>query len=235
MKKFLICVLALIFALGCTAYAEDISSTATITATGSGVVMVESDVATISLGVTERHADVTEAQNTVNQKIAAIRAALVDAGVDNSDINTDSLYIYANYDYSSNVPAIVGYSATNALSVRTTEIDKVGNLIDAAFAAGANELNGVNFSKEDPSEAQTQALTMATQNAMAKAKTIADAAGVRLLSIRSIEEGNIYSYDSGLNAVYARAEASAGDYGTDVQAAMISVSANVVIEYVIGY
>ena len=67
------------------------------------------------------------------------------------------------------------------------------------------------------------------------AKTIADAAGVRLLSIRSIEEGNSYSFDSGLNVMYARTEDSAAAFGTDVQAAMISVSANVTIEYVIGY
>jgi len=233
LKRLLILMLTLVLALGCTAYAEE--STATITATGSGVVMVESDVATISLGVSEQSADVITAQNTVNQKIAAIRAALIDAGVDNADINTDSLYIYANYDYSDGAQTVVGYNASNSLSIRTTEIDKVGNLIDVAFAAGANQLNGVNFSKQDSSEAQAQALTMATQNAMAKAKTIADAAGVRLLSIRSIEEGNSYSFDSGLNVMYARAEDSAAAFGTDVQAAMISVSANVTIEYVIGY
>ncbi len=233
MKRLLILMLTLVLALGCTAYAEE--NTATITATGSGVVMVESDVATISLGVSEQSADVITAQNTVNQKIAAIRAALIDAGVDNADINTDSLYIYANYDYSDGAQTVVGYNASNSLSVRTTEIDKVGTLIDAAFAAGANQLNGVNFSKQDSSEAQAQALTMATQNAMTKAKTIADAAGVRLLSIRSIEEGNSYSFDSGLNVMYARAEDSAAAFGTDVQAAMINVSATVTIEYVIGY
>ena len=71
MKKLLTCLLVLILALGCTAYADE--STATITATGSGVVMVEADIATISLGVMEQHADVITAQNAVNQKIAAIR------------------------------------------------------------------------------------------------------------------------------------------------------------------
>ena len=233
LKKFLVLMLALVLLLSCTAYADE--DAATITATGSGVVMVESDVATISLGVSEQSADVITAQNTVNQKIAAIRAALIDAGVDNVDINTDSLYIYANYDYSDGAQTVVGYNASNSLSVRKTEIDKVGALIDAAFAAGANQLNGVDFSKQDSSEAQAQALTIATQNAMSKAKTIADAAGVRLLSIRSIKEADSYSFDSGLNVMYARAEDAAAAFGTDVQAAMISVSANIVIEYAIGY
>lgn len=232
MKKLVMLALALLLALSCTAYAEGVEvKENTLTATGSGVVYVESDVATVSLGVMEYSTDVKEAQNTVNTKIAAVRAALLEAGVENSDINTDSIYIYANYDYSGDTQRVVGYTATNSLSVRTTEIDKVGALIDAAFAAGANQLNNVEFSKQDISEAQDQALTMATQNAIAKAKTIASAAGVQLNGIAAISENNSYYYDSGLNVTYARTEDVKASEGTDVQAAMISVSAFVTIEY----
>ncbi len=63
------------------------------------------------------------AQSTVNEKIAAIKQALLDAGVQESEINTDSINIYANYDYSENTEVIVGYTANNTLSVRTTDID----------------------------------------------------------------------------------------------------------------
>ena len=235
MKKFLVFLLILMLTASCAALAEGEGlKSGTLTATGSGVVMVESDIATISLGVTEYSSDVQEAQNTVNEKIAAIRAALLEAGVDNSNINTDSLYIYANYDYTGDMQRVIGYNATNSLSIRTTEIDKVGTLIDAAFAAGANQLNNVEFSKQDITEAQAEALRMATQNAIAKAQTIADAAGVQLVAIQAIREGNEYSYDSGLNVTYARSAAEDAKAGTDVQAAMISVSATVTVEYSIG-
>lgn len=235
MKKLMVLMLALLLAMSCTAYAESAQlKEGTITALGSGIVMVESDLATISLGVTEQSADVIDAQNSVNEKIAAVRAALQEAGVSNADINTDSIYIYAIYDYSGDVQTVVGYNATNSLSVRTTEIDKVGALIDAAFAAGANQLNGVQFSKQDTEDAQAQALTMATQNAMRKAQTIAEAAGVQLVSIVAITEGYSYNYDSGLNVAYSRTEDAAMGAGTDVQAAVISVSANVTIEYKIA-
>ena len=63
------------------------------------------------------------AQSTVNEKIAAIKQALLEAGAKESEINTDSINIYANYDYSDNTEVIVGYTANNTLSVRTTDID----------------------------------------------------------------------------------------------------------------
>ena len=235
LKKMISLLTVLLILLSASALAEDVQMReGTLSATGSGVVMVESDIATITLGVTEYSADVKEAQNTVNEKIAAVRAALIEAGVANTDINTDSLYIYANYDYTDEQQRVVGYNASNSLSICTTEIDRVGALIDVAFSAGANQLNNVSFSKQDISEAQAEALTLATQNAIAKARSIAEAAGVELISIQSLTEGNSYAYDSGLNVAYARETATDKAYGTDVQAAMISVSAYVTVEYKIG-
>ena len=107
-----------------------------LTVSGSGTVLVESDLAVVTVGVREASTDVLVAQSTVNEKIAAIKQSLLDAGAKESEINTDSINIYANYDYSDNTEVIVGYTANNTLSVRTTDIDNVGALIDAAFAAG---------------------------------------------------------------------------------------------------
>lgn len=235
MKRVAAWALALLLMLSCAALAEAGENPGgVLTATGSASVMVEADTATITLGVTEYASDVKEAQNTVNQKIATIRAALIVAGVDNADITTDSIYIYANYDYvgDGDVQRVVGYNASNSLSVCTKEMDKVGTLIDVAFAAGANELNNVRFSCTNSSEARDQALTLATQQAMAKAKVIAEAAGVKLGSIQSITEGSDYYYDDSGFDVAVRAEASAKG-GTDIQASMINVYSKVTVIYAI--
>ena len=136
------------------------------------------------------------AQSTVNEKIAAIKQALLDAGAKESEINTDSINIYANYDYSDNTEVIVGYTANNTLSVRTTDIDNVGALIDAAFAAGANTLDNVQFTVQDDSEAREQALTKAVEDARRKADVLAAAAGLQIASIESIAESGVYTYDS---------------------------------------
>ena len=205
-----------------------------LSVSGSGTVLVESDLAVVTVGVREASADVLVAQSTVNEKIAAIKQALLDAGVQESEINTDSINIYANYDYSDNTEVIVGYTANNTLSVRTTDIDNVGSLIDAAFAAGANTLENVQFTVQDDSEARQQALTRAVEDARRKADVLAAAAGLEVASIESIAESGVYTYDSMRNYAMMDAAATEGaGAGTLVQAALVSVDASVSMEFVL--
>ena len=205
----------------------------TLSVTGSGTVLVESDLAIVTVGVQETSKDVLEAQSTVNEKIAAIKQALLDAGVEESEINTDSINIYANYDYSDNTEVIVGYTARNSLSVRTTDMDNVGSLIDAAFAAGANTLDNVQFTVQDDTQAREQALTMAVEDARRKADVLASAAGLQVASIERISEGGVSVYDSMRNyaADTVMAAEESGGAGTLVQAALVSVDATVSMEF----
>ena len=203
-----------------------------LTVSGSGTVLVESDLAIVSVGVQETAKDVLDAQSTVNGKIAAIKQALLDAGAQESEINTDSIYIYANYDYTEGVDVIVGYTASNSLSVRTTDIDGVGALIDAAFAAGANTLDNVQFTVQDDTQAREQALTKAVEDARRKADVLAAAAGMQIASIESIAETGVYTYDSMRNYAVADAiMAEESSAGTLVQAALVSVDASVSMEF----
>lgn len=205
----------------------------TLSVTGNGTVLVESDLAIVTVGVQETSKDVLEAQSTVNEKIAAIKQALLDAGVEESSINTDSINIYANYDYSDNTEVIVGYTARNSLSVRTTDMDNVGSLIDAAFAAGANTLDNVQFTVQDDTQAREQALTMAVEDARRKADVLASAAGLQVASIERISEGGVSVYDSMRNyaADTVMAAEESGGAGTLVQAALVSVDATVSMEF----
>ena len=203
-----------------------------LTVSGSGTVLVESDLAVVTVGVREASTDVLVAQSTVNEKIAAIKQSLLDAGAKESEINTDSINIYANYDYSDNTEVIVGYTANNTLSVRTTDIDNVGALIDAAFAAGANTLDNVQFTVQDDSVAREQALTKAVEDARRKAEVLAAAAGLQIASIESIAESGVYTYDSMRNyAMMDEATTESGGAGTLVQAALVSVDASVSMEF----
>lgn len=231
MKKMFAMLLCLaILALGTGAALADGT---TLSVTGNGTVLVESDLAIVTVGVQETSKDVLEAQSTVNEKIAAIKQALLDAGVEESEINTDSINIYANYDYSDNTEVIVGYTARNSLSVRTTDMDNVGSLIDAAFVAGANTLDNVQFTVQDDTQAREQALTMAVEDARRKADVLASAAGLQVASIERISEGGVSVYDSMRNyaADTVMAAEESGGAGTLVQAALVSVDATVSMEF----
>ena len=231
MKKMFAMLLCLaILALGTGAA---LAEGTTLSVTGNGTVLVESDLAIVTVGVQETSKDVLEAQSTVNEKIAAIKQALLDTGVEESEINTDSINIYANYDYSDNTEVIVGYTARNSLSVRTTDMDNVGSLIDAAFAAGANTLDNVQFTVQDDTQAREQALTMAVEDARRKADVLASAAGLQVASIERISEGGVSVYDSMRNyaADTVMAANESGSAGTLVQAALVSVDAMVSMEF----
>lgn len=234
MKKLLVLLTCVALLALCAGPALAEGEGTKLSVSGNGTVLVESDLAIVTVGVREASADVLVAQASVNEKIAAIKQALLDAGVQETEINTDSINIYANYDYSDNTEVIVGYTANNSLSVRTTDIDNVGALIDAAFAAGANTLDNVQFTVQDDSEAREQALTKAVEDARRKADVLAAAAGMQVTAIESIAESGVYTYDSMRN--FAQMDAAATEEsgaGTLVQAALVSVDASVLMDFIL--
>ena len=242
MKKLIPILLALLLAsLPMAAFAEATAAPAVaalpaapeLTVTGDATVTLPADMAVVTLGVCESAADVRDAQAAVNEKIAAVRAALVAMGIDNADVSTDSLYIYANYDYSEGEGRIVSYSANNTLRVIVRDVNNTGAAIDAAFAVGANTLESVNFCASDDSAARDQAYQQAVAEAAHKAEIVAEAAGMQLGSIADISVGQGYDYYEAGN--YARAtkadmETAAG-VPTDIQASGVLVSASVTITY----
>lgn len=227
MRRFLIAILVILMAaMPAAALAET-----KIAVTGTGNSLVPADVAVISMGVMERDPDVLTAQAKVNEKIAAIRSALIEQGVQEEDINTDFINIYAIYDYRDDRELLTGYNVSSNLAVRVTEMDKVGGMIDAAFGAGANTLNGISFSATDTSVAKAEALKIAVADAKAKAEVLADAAGLKIIGIETISENGTYSYERGPMNFVAKESAAADTAGTVVQAAKLNVEATVSITF----
>lgn len=225
MKKILILMLALALAAGC-ALAEG----AVLTVQGAGSVTLKADTATVMLGVRKYARDVKEAQQAVNESMDSVIEALTGAGVLKEDMYTSSISIYPTYDYDEN-DSIKGYTASNTVTFVTEDIEGVGAYIDAAFDAGANTLDDVRFSAADTLEASNQALRLAIESARDKAQVMAEAAGMELGELISMQEGDGYSY--GASVPYARngvATESASDK-TQVFAAKQEVTAQVTLQF----
>ena len=229
MRKLTALLLALALTLGLSAAFADTK----ITVTGSGEVLIPADVAVISLGVNVRSAEAPSAQAEANEVIAKIREALTAAGIDEEDISTGYINLYAAYDYSSSVERITGYNASSTLAVKVTDMTRVGEVIDLAFGAGANMLDCVSFSAKDDTAARAEALKAAVADAKAKADVLAEAAGLGKLELENITEGGVYAYDSGANNFSAKGMITeqAEDAATVIRAAKICVSASVTITY----
>lgn len=232
MKKVFAILLALALVLGCSALADD----STLVVSGSASVCLEADYVSAVLGVNLSGKDLASLQQQVNSTVEAICTALVDAGMEEKGITTNYIYITPNYNYgmsSSGEPEFSGYTIENTLSIETDKIDMLGSYIDAAFAAGANSFNSINFSAKDDAQARRLALEMAVKDAWEKAEIIAAASGKTIESIEEIREGGVSSYaksayDTGNG--YAVME-SASEIGTTVRASQVLVSAEVQITY----
>ena len=222
-------IVALIVALlmllaGTAALAEN-----TITVQGIGSVKVDSDRAGISLGVREAAAEVMTAQSMVNERISAIVEVLKGMGLTEDDISTNGIGIYPNYNYDDG-ETIIGYTAYNNIYLTVKDVNNTGAYIDAAFAAGANSLDYVEFSATETEEADAKALALAVESAREKAQIIADAAGVKLGGIVEIHDNADTSF--GGNGIYVKndVEADAGS-GTDVMASKQTISAAVSVTF----
>ena len=229
MRKILALLAAAVLLAACSSAAAETR----IAVNGTGETRISADTAVISLGVSARDRDVLKAQQTVNENIAGIRQALLSNGVAEENINTDYMSIYAIYDYNEDVEKVQAYNASTTLAVKVTDMDSVGRLIDEAFAAGANTLNGISFSSSDTDEARDESLKAAVGEARAKAEVLAEASGLKITGIETISEGNVYSYDNSVSNFSAKRMEGTADtgYGTMVQAAKLIVSVTVSITF----
>ena len=166
--------------------AADTPSKKTITVTGTGKVTTVPDQASFDFTV-ETRADTAKAALARNAAAAAaVIAAVKGAGVPAADIQTSqvSLSPQTNQDGTQ----IVGYVASNSISVKTT-IAKAGGLVDAAVGAGADGVSGPTLSRSDVDALYRDALKDAVTDAKSKAVALASAGGLSLGGVQAIVEG----------------------------------------------
>ena len=214
MKKWIAWLVTLMMVLGTAAASAEVK----ITVSGTGETLVSADTAVITLGVNARDKDVQKAQQKVNETVAAIRRALMDLKVAEENITTDFINLYVIYDDMNDQEKVVAYHADSTLAIKVTDMDLVGTLIDAAFAAGANTLNGISFSASGTEEAEAASLRAAVANARAKADVLAEASGLKITGIDQISDSGVYSYGNTAGNLYAKSMAAEADGGTVVQA-----------------
>ena len=205
-----------------------------ITVSGTGETQISADTAIVSLGINARDKDVLAAQQKANAIIASIREAMTSLGIPEDCVNTDYMNIYAIYDYQDDQEEVMAYNAGSTLAIKVTSMDAVGEVIDSAFAAGANTLNGISFSASDTDAAKAESLKKAVADAKAKAEILAEASGLKINRIDLITEGGTFSYDNTVSNFSARglAEEKEMDAGsTVVRAAKLIVSASVTVTF----
>lgn len=208
----------------------------TISVSGTGRIVLTPDTADLRLGVSATAKTVKAARANAASSMTAVIASLKKLGIDDKDIQTTTLSLQPVYDYSynTNPPKLTGYQLSNAIAVTVRDLDKLGDAIDDSLAAGATSLDGVSFRVFDQAAAEQQARTAAMDEAKAKAKTLADAAGVSISGVASISE-SISPVPYPVYYGYATAGApQAKDVQTPVAPGSTEVIVTVAVVYLIG-
>jgi uncharacterized protein YggE len=148
------------------------------------------DVARIGAGVVTSAPTASGAMETNARQMASVRAALKRAGIPDRDIQTSSLSLSPEYrEGAPNAPPrILGYRASNEVSVTFRDIGSTGRILDALVGEGVNQINGPNLSIEHPEAALDEARIKALAAARARADLYAKAAGKHVGRLLAISE-----------------------------------------------
>jgi len=179
--------------LSLAASADEGNPTPRIVVTGQGSVDIAPDMAVLTLTVTRQAESARAALDANSAAMTEVHKAMQKHGIENRDMQTSGFSIQPNYVYpvpqgaaERQPPRIAGYTVRNSLTVRIRDIDAVGKILDQSVSLGVNDGGDITFTNADPTAAIAEARTRAVQDAIARADTLAAAAGVgkgRLLEI----------------------------------------------------
>lgn len=151
------------------------------------------DVATLSTGVVTQATDANAAMRANATQMDKVMAAIKAAGIAERDIRTSGINLNPQYKYVENQsPTITGYQASNTVDLKVRDLSRLGKVLDALVASGANQVNGPSFEIDQPEPVYDQARRDALQKAQARAEMYAKALGLKVRRIVSIDEGGGY-------------------------------------------
>lgn len=213
----------------------DKSRPPSITVNGEATIAAEPDQAEIDIGVTTQARTAPEASRENAERLARVLAAVKKLLSRSDEVKTSGYALNPQYRYpQGGKPEIVGYNANNILRIKTAQLDDVGKMIDAAMAAGANNINRLAFTLKDEEAARLNALRQASAKAKAKAEAIAASLGLKILRISSVNEGE-RSFQPILRQMpMARGEALAARAPTPVEPGTVDVRSTVTMTVEVG-
>lgn len=157
-----------------------------VTVVGSGTVTMTPTTAEISVGVNNQAPEAQLALARNNSLMNQVLTSVQHLGIPASALATTGLNI--NPVYNQNSTQITAYQVSDSLTI-TTSVSKAGQAVDAAVAAGANQVNGINFTVPAAAEYHA-AYRSAVKNAASQADAIATSLGEHVLRVKSVTTVN---------------------------------------------
>ena len=197
----------------------------TVNLSAYGETRIAPDMATITLGVMTEGKTAAEAMQANATRMSTVMGSLRKAGIADKDIQTSNLNLNPQYKYQENQPPLlVGYQASNNVTITVHDLKRLGAAVDASVTAGANQVHGISFGLDDPSAAENAAREAAVKALAAKADLYARATGHKVSRLVSLSEGGGYTPQPPMPmAMYAKREMASDAAGTSVSGGELKV------------
>jgi uncharacterized protein YggE len=222
--------LALVALAGCgdTTTVTAAPAANTVTASGAGTSQAVPDTAEMFFGVTTMSPNAKSALDDASKIAEQIASALKKQGVAAEDIQTQDVSVYPQTVDQDGKQVITGYQASLSVSAKVRDIAKLGEVISAANAAGANDISGPMFTIDDPAPARAEAIDEAVADARKSAEAMAEAAGKSVGEVLSVS-----SSDAGMvaEAMYGAADMAGAARDVPIEPGQLDIGANVVVVF----
>jgi uncharacterized protein len=162
----------------------------TITVAGTGRVAVEPEIARVSIGVDVVDDNIRDALTAHEEQMEAVLDALEEQGIAERDIQTSGFSIFPETFGPEGPlpPDQIRYRVVNTVQVVVRDIDAIGEVLDAAIDAGANQIYGINFDVDDTNGWQSEARSLAIDDARNRAQELAGLVEVELGNVIAVSE-----------------------------------------------
>lgn len=157
----------------------------TMTIIGNAEVKVQPDQALITVGIITENMDVKTAQEENSLHSSRIISALKQMGIESEDIKTTVYSIQPKYDHIDGKSIFTGYEVLHTLQVFVRDLSKLGMIYDLAIRNGANQVGTPEFQHSQSDKYELQVLSLAVNDAVIKARQIADTLSVNVNHVPS--------------------------------------------------
>lgn len=210
-----------------------------ITVTDSGEIYAKPDLAITSFSVVTEAKTVAAAMAENTKKMNAIIAAIKGKGVEDKDLKTTYFNISPHYDYTDTSKVypyegkrvLSGYDITQSLQVKIRDLEKVGEIIQAAVDNGSNQASDLQFTIDKEDELKKQAREEAINKAKVKAQDLAEELGVKLVRIVGFSDSGYFPYYANEKMSAIPAGMGGGDAVAQIQTGENKIQASVSITY----
>jgi uncharacterized protein len=226
--------LALVALAGCgevgTTTAAGAATTAanTVTASGTGTTQAAPDTAEMSFGVTTTSPNAKSALDDASKVAEQIASAVKKQGITAEDIQTRDISVYPQTVDKNGKQVITGYQASLNVEVEVRDISRLGGIISAANAAGANTISGPTFTIADPAPVRAKAIAEAVADARKSAEAMATAAGKSVGAVLSMSSNDVGAVPG---PVYRASDAAGAAKDVPVEPGQLDITANVVVVF----